>query len=58
MEVVSKENLLAWAEEYAKCTVGAEHVAAMKFVKKINEEKSLWIGIDLSNKECEVIEDA
>lgn len=57
MELISKESILAWAEEYAKCTVGAERFAAIQFVNKIKNEKSFWIGIDLDRKECEV-EDA
>lgn len=54
MEVISKKSILSWAEEYAKCTVGPERFAAIQFVKRIKNEKSFWIGIDLSNKECEV----
>ena len=57
MELISKESILTWAEEYANCTVGAERFAAIQFVNRIKNEKSFWIGIDLNRKECEV-EDA
>lgn len=55
MELISKESILAWAEEYANCTVGAERFAAIQFIKRINVEQSLILGIDLSEKECEVM---
>ena len=55
MELISKESILTWAKEYANCTVGAERFAAIQFVKRINVEKSLILGVDLSEKECEVV---
>lgn len=48
MELVSKNNLKQWLEEYAKRNVGPDYAAAMRLLKQLDGEK-VWIN--LSNRE-------